>query len=311
MTAFISIVTPTYNEEDNIEALCLKIASQMKDVKGVSYEHIVIDNASTDGTQKILKSLAEKDKRIKVIINLKNFGQVRSPFYAMLQAKGDAIILLASDFEDPIELISELISKWKIGSEAVMLQRNKTEKFFIMEYIKVFFYQFINKISEVNLTKNTTGSGIYDKKILDRMRSINEPYPYFRGLVAEFVENIDVIKFDQPLRSKGKSKNNFYSLYDYGMLGLIKHSKIPLRIMTIVGFGCSILFFLISILFLLLKILFWDSFVLGVAPIILGIFGSAAVQIFLLGMIGEYVGFILTHVRNLPLVIEKERINFD
>jgi hypothetical protein len=229
----------------------------------------------------------------------------------MLQAKGEAVILLASDFEDPIELISELISKWKIGSEAVMLQRNKTEKFFIMEYIKVFFYQFINKISEVNLTKNTTGSGIYDKKILDRMRSINEPYPYFRGLVAEFVEKIDVIKFDQPLRSKGKSKNNFYSLYDYGMLGLIKHSKIPLRIMTILGFGCSILFLFISILFLLLKILFWDSFVLGVTPIILGIFGSAAVQIFLLGIIGEYVGFILTHVRNLPLVIEKERINFD
>jgi len=311
MTVFISIVTPTYNEEDNIEPLCLKIASQMKDVKDINYEHIVIDNASTDRTQKILKSLAEKDKRIKLIINLKNFGQVRSPFYAMMQAKGEAVILLASDFEDPIELISELISKWKIGSEAVMLQRNKTEKFFIMEYIKVLFYKFINKISEVDLTKNTTGSGIYDKKILDRMRSINEPYPYFRGLVAEFVEKIDVIKFDQPLRSKGKSKNNFYSLYDYGMLGLIKHSKIPLRIMTILGFGCSILFLFISILFLLLKILFWDSFVLGVTPIILGIFGSAAVQIFLLGIIGEYVGFILTHVRNLPLVIEKERINFD
>jgi len=308
---FISIVTPTYNEEDNIELLSLKIASQMKHIKDVNYEHIIIDNASTDRTQKIVKGLAEKDKRIKVIFNLRNFGQIRSPFYGMLQANGDAIILLASDFQDPIELIPELISKWKMGHEAVMLQRNKSEEFFIFEYIKIFFYKFINKISEVNLTKNTTGSGIYDRKIINRMRSINEPYPYFRGLVAEFAENIELVKFDQPLRFKGKSKNNFYSLYDYGMLGLIKHSKIPLRIMTIFGFGCSVLFLLISIIFFILKILFWDSFVLGMAPIILGIFGSAAVQIFLLGIIGEYVGFILTHVRNLPLVIEKERINFN
>jgi glycosyltransferase involved in cell wall biosynthesis len=197
---FISIVTPTYNEEDNIELLSLKISSQMKDIKDFNYEHIIIDNASTDGTQKIVKDLAEKDKRIKVIFNLRNFGQIRSPFYGMLQANGDAIILLASDFQDPIELIPELISKWKMGHEAVMLQRNKSEEFFILEYIKIFFYKLINKISEVNLTKNTTGSGIYDRKIINRMRSINEPYPYFRGLVAEFAENIELVKFDQPLR---------------------------------------------------------------------------------------------------------------
>jgi polyisoprenyl-phosphate glycosyltransferase len=310
MKNFISIVTPTYNEEDNIEQLCLKISSQMKNINDVDYEHIVIDNDSTDTTQEKLEKLAGIDKKLKVIFNLRNFGQIRSPFYGILQARGEAIILLASDFQDPVELIPELILKWRMGHEAIMLQRNKVKKFIMLEYIKEFFYRFINKISEVNLTKNTTGSGIYDKKVIDRMRLINEPYPYFRGLVAELVKNIEVIKFNQPLRTKGNSKNNFFSLYDYAILGLIKHSKIPLRIMTIFGFGCSVLFLLIGIMFLTLKILFWDIFSLGVAPVILGIFGSAAIQIFLLGMIGEYVGYILTHVRNLPLVIEKKRINF-
>ena len=305
----ISIVTPCFNEERNIEKLCLEVEKIFKNLK-YKYEHIVIDNKSTDKTRNILKSLVQKNKNLKVILNSKNFGHIRSPYYAMLQSSGDAVILLSADFQDPIELIPDLIDKWKNGNKVVMLKRKSSSENFFMTFVRNSFYKFISKIGETNLVENTTGSGIYDKDIIMNLKKINDPYPYFRGLITELTDSISVIEFHQPLRKYGKTKNNFYSLYDLAILGIIKHSKIPVRVMIIFGFISSLICLFISVLYFFLKIIFWSKFSLGLAPLIIGIFGLASLQILMLGILGEYVILILTHSRNLPLVIEEDRINF-
>ena len=305
----ISIVTPCFNEEQNIEKLCLEVEKIFKNLK-YKYEHIVIDNKSTDKTRNILKSLVQKNKNLKVILNSKNFGHIRSPYYAMLQSSGDAVILLSADFQDPIELIPDLIDKWKNGNKVVMLKRKSSSENFFMTFVRNSFYKLISKIGETNLVENTTGSGIYDKDIIMNLKKINDPYPYFRGLITELTDSISVIEFHQPLRKYGKTKNNFYSLYDLAILGIIKHSKIPVRVMIIFGFISSLICLFISVLYFFLKIIFWSKFSLGLAPLIIGIFGLASLQILMLGILGEYVILILTHSRNLPLVIEEDRINF-
>jgi glycosyltransferase involved in cell wall biosynthesis len=274
------------------------------------YEHIIIDNASTDNTQEVIRKLCLENKKIKAIFNQRNFGHIRSPYYAILQTKGDAVILLAADGQDPPELIVKLIEKWNNGSDAVFLKRNSSKTNFFLEFIKIFFYKIINLLSEIRLLEKTTGSGIFDKKIIEELKKIEEPYPYFRGLIMEITNKIDIVEFDQPNRKYGQSKNNFFTLFDIAMLGIIKHSKLPLRLMTITGFIFSILACIIGIFFFIYKLLFWDSFQLGLAPIIIGLFFGISFQILLLGIIGEYVGFTLTQVRKFPLVIEKERINF-
>jgi len=309
MKKLISIVTPTFNEEKNIEKLSKEIAIQMQNLD-YDYEHIIIDNASTDDTQKIINKLCLEDKKVKAIFNAKNFGHIRSPYYGIFQAKGDAIILFAADFQDPLILIPQLIEKWRHGSEVVLLKRKKTQENIFLEIFKNLFYKIINLISESSLTKNTTGSGIFDKKIIEELRKIDEPYPYFRGLITEVTNSVDVLEFDQPKRLYGNSKNNFFTLFDIAMLGIIKHSKLPLRLMTVSGFVLSFFSLLIGLFFFVYKLLFWDSFQLGLAPLILGLFFGISIQVFMLGIIGEYVGFILTQVRKIPLVIEKERINF-
>ena len=305
----ISIVTPCFNEEQNIEKLCLEVEKIFKNLN-YKYEHIVIDNKSTDKTRNILKSLAQKNKNLKLILNSKNFGHIRSPYYAMLQSSGDAVILLSADFQDPLELIPDLIDKWKNGNKVVMLKRKSSSENFFMTFVRNSFYKLISKIGETNLVENTTGSGIYDKDIIMSLKQINDPYPYFRGLITELTDSIGVIEFHQPLRKYGNTKNNFYSLYDLAILGIIKHSKIPVRVMIIFGFISSLICLFISVLYFFLKIIFWSKFSLGLAPLIIGIFGLASLQILMLGILGEYVILILTHSRNLPLVIEEDRINF-
>ena len=305
----ISIITPTFNEAQNIKKLCLDIKSEMEKIN-IDYEHIVIDNASTDKTIDILKEICTEDKNVKVIINTKNYGHIKSPFYGLLQSTGDASILMASDFQDPVNLISQYIEKWKNGSKIVLGEKITSEENNLIFSIRKFFYNFLNRISETELTINTTGSGIFDKSVIEKLKKINDPYPYFRGLISELGEKIVTIKFNQPKRKFGKTKNNFFTLYDIGMLGIVKHSKMPLRIMILLGFLFSIVSFFIALFYLIYKLLFWNSFDLGVAPLIIGIFGFASLQILLLGIIGEYVSVVLTHLRNLPLVEEKERINF-
>jgi len=309
MSKKISIITPTFNEEKNIEKLCSEISKEMSKLN-YDYEHIVIDNHSNDGTISILKKIAARDNKVKVIINSRNFGHIRSPIYGMLQASGDACILMNSDFQDPIELIPKYIKEWEQGNQIILAQRISSDENFFLNSFKNFFYKFINKISDVPLMRNTTGSGLFTKNIVDQIRKIDDPYPYFRGLLSEISSQIKLIQFHQPKRSGGETKNNFYTLYDIGVLGIVKHSKLPLRLMTFIGFFTSIASIITAAVFFFYKILFWDSFEVGIAPLVIGLFAIASVQIFLLGFIGEYVMTILTHTRKLPLVVEKERINF-
>jgi glycosyltransferase involved in cell wall biosynthesis len=306
----ISIVTPTFNEELNIEKLCSSIAETAKKLS-YDYEHIVIDNCSNDSTVSILKKIATTDKNLKIIINTRNFGHIRSPIHAMLQAKGDAVILMSSDFQDPVDLISKYLVEWEKGHSVVMAQKNTTDEDSKKHLIKKYFYKFINSISEIPLLLNTTGAGLFDRKIIEEVRKAKDPYPYFRGLISEITSDIKLIPFHQPKRLHGKTKNNFYTLYDIGILGIIKHSKIPLRLVTFIGILASLASLLVAFFYFFKKIFNWDSFDIGIAPLIIGLFLISSIQIFLLGFIGEYVMNILTQTRNLPLVIEKERINFE
>ena len=293
----ISIVTPTFNEEENIQKLCLGIKVRM-DQLSIDYEHIVIDNSSTDKTIDILKEICSKDKKVKVIINTKNFGHIKSPFHGILQSTGDACILLASDFQDPLDLIPIYIKKWQNGSKIVLGKKITSEENSLIFSIRKFFYKFLNKISETKLTENTTGSGIFDKSIISQLKTINDPYPYLRGLLNELSEEIDIIEFNQPKRLAGVTKNNIFTLYDIGMLGIIKHSRAPLRFVTFLGFVLSFFSLITAFIYFIYKIIFWNSFEVGIAPLVIGIFGFASIQVLLLGIIGEYVGILLIHIRN-------------
>jgi glycosyltransferase involved in cell wall biosynthesis len=306
----ISIVTPCYNEEDNVEELHRQIKAIFENIKNYRYEHIFIDNSSTDNTVKILRKLAEKDPNVKVIVNTRNFGHIRSPIHGLLQAKGDAVILMASDLQDPPELIPEFIKKWEMGFKVVAGTKPTTKEKFPMSFIRRAYYHFISKIADIKLIKNFTGFGLYDRKILEILRDVNDSYPYFRGLISEIGYPVAEVPFHQPRRARGITKNNFYTLYDMAMLGITSHSKVPIRLATMAGFFLSALSFSLAIIFLFLKLFFWNHFPLGIAPMLIGIFFFASIQLFFIGILGEYVLTIHTQVLKRPLVVEQERINF-
>lgn len=306
----ISIVTPCYNEEDNIDELCQRIQNVMEALP-YDYEHICIDNCSTDQTVRKIKEKAATDKRIKLIINARNFGHIRSPFHAILQSRGDACILIASDLQDPPEMITEFIHKWEQGYKTVLAVKPESEESSIMFGLRKIYYRLITRISEVPLVQNATGAGLFDKVVIDILRKINDPYPYFRGLLCEIGFPVATVPFKQPRRQRGITKNNFYTLYDIAMLGITNHSKVPLRLMAMSGFLLAFLSILVALFFLIAKLVFWNSFQLGIAPIIIGIFFFGAIQAFFIGVLGEYIGSIHTQVRNMPLVVEVERVNFE
>jgi polyisoprenyl-phosphate glycosyltransferase len=307
----ISVVTPCYNEEDNVEELYRRIQDVFKKLPEYCYEHIFIDNCSTDNTQQILKRIAAADSNVKIIINSRNFGHIRSPFYGLLQAQGDGVIIMSSDLQDPPEKIPEFIKEWAAGNKIVIGVKTSSEEVFYMYFIRKLFYKFIGKISNIKMFDQFTGFGLYDKKIIEILRSMDDPYPYFRGLIAEIGFDVAKIPFKQPRRQKGITKNNYYTLYDMAMLGITNHSKIPLRIATFAGFIMSGLSLVVAGAYLAAKLIFWDYFTVGVAPILIGIFFFGSVQLFFIGIIGEYLGAIHTQVLKRPLVIERERINFD
>jgi glycosyltransferase involved in cell wall biosynthesis len=307
--SLISIITPTFNEVENIEKLSLKIKEVCYE-NNINYEQIIIDNDSNDGTIEVIKKLTTKYKNIKAIINQSNFGHIKSPHYALLQSQGDASIVMTSDFQSPPELIVNYYNKWISGSKVVLGRRKQVSDRFFLKIIKFFYYNFICRISNHKMEKNVTGEGLYDKSVIDILRSINDPYPYIRGLIFELGFKIDFVDFDQPIRNRGFSKNNLYTLFDIGLLGVVKHSNILLRFMILFGFFFGVISLFIAIGFFFYKILFWDSFQLGLAPILIGFFGLTAIQIMIIGLIGEYISTVLTFSKNLPLVIEKERINF-
>lgn len=309
-TEFISIVTPCFNEEGNIEELVKQIRDVFIKMNHTNYEHIIIDNDSQDNTQNLLRELAAKDPKIKVIMNNRNFGHIRSPYYGLLQAKGDAAVLMASDLQDPPEMIIDFVKKWREGYKVVLGVKTQSEESPIMFAIRKAYYDFVARVSDTKLVKNNTGFGLYDKKVIQILNDIQDPYPYFRGLISELGFKSAKIDFHQPSRKRGVTSNNFYKLYDIAMLGITSHSKVPLRMATMSGFLLSILSFITAMVYFVLKLIFWDQFQLGIAPMLIGIFFFMSIQLFFIGIIGEYVGFIHTQVMKRPLVTEKERINF-
>ena len=255
----ISILIPTYNEEENISLLIDKIIKNLN-LKIYDYEIIVIDNSSVDNTVKIVKNLILKNKKIKLIVNNRNYGHLRSPVYGLMQTKGDASILINADFQDPPELINKLISMWKNGADAVLLKKEKSRENKFIFFLRSIFYNFLNKISDINLPSNTTGSGIFDRKLINNLKKINDPYPYFRGLIYELTGNIKFLNFEQPVRRLGKTKNNFFTLYDLAMLGIIKHSKIPIRFLTVSGFVLSLISIISALFYFFMKLIFGKNF---------------------------------------------------
>lgn len=305
----VSIVTPCYNEEENLEELYLRIRNVMGNLD-YDYEHILIDNASTDKSEKILRHLATEDKHVKVIFNTRNFGHIRSPYYAVMQASGDVVIAMASDLQDPPERIPEFIKNWENGFKIVIGVKNKTQSPGLFHILRTIYYRVLRQLSDVPLIENFTGFGLYDKHVIEIIRGFDDPYPYFRGMIADIGFDIARIEFTQPRRKRGISKNNFYTLYDLAMLGLTGYTKIPLRLATMVGFGSSAISFLVGLVYLVYKLFFWQQFSLGSAPIVIGLFFLGSVQLLFLGIVGEYIGAIYTQVMKRPLIIEKERLNF-
>lgn len=310
MRKLISIVTPCYNEEANIDELYQRIVEVMSRLD-YDYEHIFIDNCSTDNSHAKLRALAAQDKRVKLIFNARNFGHIRSPYHALLQANGDAAVLIASDLQDPPEMIEEFVKKWEEGFKTVMAVKPESEESRLMFLMRRAYYRFVTRISEVPLVQNATGAGLFDRVVLDILKKIDDPYPYFRGLLCEIGFPIATVPFKQPRRQRGITKNNFYTLYDIAMLGITNHSKVPLRLMVMGGGLLAGLSLLIAFGFLVAKLLFWNSFQVGIAPMLISLFFFSSVQILFLGMLGEYLGSVHTQMRNMPLVVESERVNFD
>lgn len=307
----ITVVTPCYNEEDNVEEVYRQTRGVMAAIEGVTYEHLFIDNFSSDRTPEILRALAASDPKVKVIFNARNFGHIRSPYYGLLQARGDAAILLVADLQDPPEMMAQFVDQWSDGAKLVVGVKPSADESGLMFSVRRAYYRTVTRIADVKLIQNFTGFGLYDRQVLEELRRIDDPYPYLRGLVSEVGFEAVQISYNQPRRKRGITKNNFYTLYDIAMLGVTSHSRVPLRIATMVGFGLSAISLVVSLVYLLLKLLFWSEFSAGTAPILIGMFFFASVQLFFIGLLGEYVGAILTHVMKRPLVVERERLNWN
>lgn len=305
----ITVLTPCFNEEENVEPLYEAVKAVFAQLPQYRYEHLFIDNASTDRTQTVLRELASRDSAVKVIINARNFGPVRSPFHGVLQANGDAVIGMVADFQDPPELIPTLLGKWEQGFRIVMTVKEASKENRLMYALRERYYALLARMSNVRIVQNATGSGLYDRSVVEAMRRIDDPYPFFRGLVAEIGYEVAEVPYEQPRRLRGVSTHNFYSLYDMAFLGIVSHSKVPLRLATMLGFLMAALSLFVGFGYLVAKLLFWNRFELGIAPVLIGFFFVSSVQLFFVGIVGEYIGSIFTQVKRLPLVFEKERIN--
>lgn len=306
----ISLVTPCFNEEANVDDLYKQIALEMDKIPEVDYEHIFIDNASTDTSVEKIKALIKQDPRVRLIVNARNFGHIRSPIHGILQAGGDAVMLLASDLQDPPALIPTFIAQWSAGFKVVIGVKPSSKETAAMFLARRFYYLTIGKISDVPLIPNFTGFGLYDRVVIEHLRKLKDPYPYFRGVIADLGFPYASIPFEQPRRVRGITKNNFYTLYDMAMLGVTSYSKMPLRLATMGGFALAGLCLLAAIGYGMAKLLYWNSFSLGIAPLIIAFFFFSSVQLLFIGILGEYIASIHTQVKQHPHVVESERINF-
>lgn len=307
----ISIVTPCFNEEANVELVQKAVADVMAKLPEYDYEHIFIDNASTDRTAELLVAMATANAKVKVILNTRNFGHIRSPYYALMQSTGDAAIFVAGDLQEPPETILEFVRKWQDGYKIVVGVKTKSRETLAMFLIRRVYYLILSRLSETPLVRDFNGFGLYDRKVLEIIRKMNDPYPYLRGLIAETGFEIARVPYTQAARLRGITSNNFYTLYDIAMLGLVNYSKVPLRLAAMLGFALGLFNLLAAIFYFSYKLLNWDSFSVGIAPVVIGMFFLGSVQLFFLGVVGEYIASIQTQVLHRPLVIEKERFNFD
>lgn len=306
----LSVVTGCYNEVGNVEDLHRQIAEALSGFPQYDWEHIFIDNDSRDGTREVLLRLAAAEPRVKLIFNTRNFGHIRSPYYGILQARGDAIITMASDLQDPPSLIPEFIRKWEAGYKVALGQKITSDESRIFFVIRSFYYRLVRRLADIDLIEHVTGFGIYDREVIEEFRKIDDPYPYARGMISDLGYEVARIQYHQPSRKSGITKNNFYTLYDMAMLGITNHSKVPLRVATLLGFALSLVSLLLAVGYLIYKLLFWNKFPVGQAPVVIGLFLFSSVQLFFTGVLGEYIASIHTQVMHRPLVIEKERHNF-
>lgn len=308
----ISLVTPCYNEEGNVAVLYEQVKVVIEgQLNKYDYEHIFIDNASSDNTVEILKEIAKNDNNVKIIVNSRNFGHLRSPVYAMMQASGDVVISLVADLQDPPEMIVDFIRSYEEGYNIVLGIKDSSKENSLMFKIRGLYYSLLNKVSDTEIYENYTGFGLYDKKTIEALQKMPDAYPFFRGMIAEIGYKVKKINYKQPIRYKGVTKNNFYTLYDIGILGLINNSKVLLRLSIFIGFIFGFLSIIVGIYYFVMKLMFWDSLSLGMAPLIIGAFLMFSILLFFIGILGEYIGQIYTQLLNRPLVFEKERINFE
>ena len=311
MKKLISIVTPCFNEQGNVEELYKQIKAVMATLPQYDYEHVYIDNASTDATQSILRRLAADDHNVKVILNMRNYGVLRSPYHGFMQGRGDAVIIMVSDLQDPPPLIADFIQKWEGGYKVALGQKISSEESLLFYLMRSFYYKTVKRLADVELLEHVTGFGLYDREVVEQIRNLDDSYPYVRGLISELGYPVARIAYRQPNRTSGVTKNNFYALYDIAMVGLTSHSKVPLRLATMLGFLMSVFSMFVGAGYFVYKLFFWNSFSVGIAPLVIGMFVFASVQLFFLGIVGEYIGAIHRQVYKRPMVIEKERLNFD
>jgi glycosyltransferase involved in cell wall biosynthesis len=307
----ISILTPCYNEEGNVLELYDRVRAVMASIGKYRYEHIFIDNASTDNTFGVLSGIAAIDPNVKVIRNTRNFGHIRSPHHALYQTRGDCVISLVADMQDPPEMIADFIAKWEEGYPVVVGVKAGSEENGLMFGLRKKYYEIVRRLSSIQTYENFTGFGLYDRRVVDVLKGFNDPYPYFRGMIAEIGFRHAELPYYQPVRKRGITKNNFYTLYDMAMLGITSLSKVPLRMVTFSGFAGAFMSILLGLVYLAYKLIFWKQFSVGVAPLVIGVFFLASIQLISLGILGEYIGQIYTIVQNRPLVIEETRLNFD
>ena len=308
----ISIIIPCYNEEENIEAMYGALKNLFDtELTSYDYEFIFIDNDSSDKSREILRELCKKDNKLKAIFNAKNFGQFNSPYYAMLQSSGDATILMAADFQDPIEMIPKYVSAWEEGYKIAIGIKKASKENVLMYKLRTLYYKMIKKLSDVEQIEHFTGFGLYDKAFIEVMRKLDDPTPFLRGIVAELGFKRKEIAYEQPKRRAGITSNNLYRLYDAAMLSITSYTKLGLRLATLIGAMSGGFSFFVAIIYLILKLLYWDRFPAGMAPILIGMLFLGSIQIFFIGMIGEYILTINQRVMKRPLVVEEERINFE
>ncbi|MDR0932053.1 MAG: glycosyltransferase family 2 protein [Victivallales bacterium] len=307
----ISIATGCLNEEQNLPELYSRLIAVWEQLPQYDWEMVIADNCSCDRSREILREIAQKDKRVKVIFNSNNFGVIRSGFNVLTRTSGDAVIMMCSDLQDPPEMIPEFLKHWEEGYRVVCAVRKGSEEPFIMRTIRKFYYYLLRQSSEGSMISGFYGFGLYDRRFVDALKLFHDPYPYFRGLVSEIGMKRIEIPFVQKKRKGGKSSYNFFSYYDTAMTGFVNHTKLPLRLSVFCGFALAFLSLLTAIGYLVYKLLYWDTFQLGLAPLVIGLFFFSAVQLIFIGVIGEYIGAIWTQVKNKPLAIEEEKINFD